>query len=137
MSLKEVTEGLQEAIEKIGHGSAKGLEKALLFIANESQKKAPVELGDLRGSVEVDIDGKTIANGVSGGGITILSETPGEGTVGRVSFNEPYAAVQHERVDFKHPMGGQAKYLETVLNNEQDTIIRMIADGAITELEEG
>jgi hypothetical protein len=28
---------------------------------------------------------------------------------------EAYAWIQHERLDFKHPKGGQAKYMESVL----------------------
>lgn len=36
----------------------------------------------------------------------------GDRCVSTISFNTPYAAVQHERVDFEHPRRGKAKYLE-------------------------
>jgi len=39
-------------------------------------------------------------------------EAGGRGVVGIVAFNMPYALVQHERLDFHHPKGGKAKYLE-------------------------
>lgn len=136
MSLKEVVEGLQDAVDRIECGSVKGLARALMFVGTESQQKAPVETGDLRGSLEVEINGVLIAKGESDGGISIMSDIPENGTVGKISYNEPYAAVQHERVDFNHPMGGQAKYLETVLNNEKDTILHLIGDGVKTELTE-
>lgn len=29
-----------------------------------------------------------------------------------VSFNTPYARRQHEEIDWEHPLGGKAKYLE-------------------------
>jgi hypothetical protein len=35
--------------------------------------------------------------------------------VGIVGFNTPYALAQHERLDFHHPKGGKAKYLEDPL----------------------
>lgn len=32
-----------------------------------------------------------------------------------IYFEGPYAAKQHERLDYNHPRGGQAKYLEHAL----------------------
>lgn len=37
------------------------------------------------------------------------------GTEAAVSYNTPYAVIQHERLDFHHPKGGEAKYLEKAL----------------------
>lgn len=34
---------------------------------------------------------------------------------GRVTYNTPYAARQHEETTWRHPRGGQAKYLEQPL----------------------
>lgn len=36
-----------------------------------------------------------------------------------VTFRAPHAWLQHERLDYEHPNGGQAKYLEAALD-EQD-----------------
>ena len=36
--------------------------------------------------------------------------------VAAVSYDTPYAVAQHEGLDFQHPNGRQAKYLETPLN---------------------
>lgn len=43
-----------------------------------------------------------------------------------VSFDTPYAVVQHERLDFVHKEG-QAKFLETAMHTEGPTIQAIIA----------
>jgi hypothetical protein len=40
-----------------------------------------------------------------------VDSRPGE-VVAVVSFTEVYAARQHEELDWEHPLGGKAKYLE-------------------------
>ncbi len=42
----------------------------------------------------------------------------GDAVIGEVGFNTPYALVQHERLDFHHPKGGKAKYLEDNLKQQ-------------------
>lgn len=41
---------------------------------------------------------------------------------GRIFSDLPYAVVQHERTDFQHPRGGQAKYLEQGVKNAKNAI---------------
>ncbi|MCD4558227.1 minor capsid protein [Schaalia sp. lx-100] len=48
-----------------------------------------------------------------------------------VSFNTPYAVRQHEELGYRHPKGGQAKYLETAADDEKSTMERIV----ITTLE--
>lgn len=154
-SLNDVIENLQEEIDKMIVQSTEGLREALIYVAKESQKKAPVEFGDLRGSVLVEMDNTVIAEGVlsglsdeekkkrrkegsvqadSGTGLTIVSEEVPEGaTVGSVSYNTPYAANQHEHTEYDHPLGGQAKYLESVLTGDENCILQLIANGKINE----
>ena len=148
--LNDVTEQLQEKVDKLKKKSVQGLKDALIYVASESQQKAPVEFGDLRGSVLVEIDDVKIAEGTQSGlseeekqkrresgelssdsglGINIVSEeVPENGTTGRVSYNTVYAAVQHEQINYAHPRGGQAKYLQQVLTDEQDRILKIIAE---------
>ena len=125
--LNGIIESLQEEIDKLQTQSVKGLETALLYVAKESQKKAPVEFGDLRGSVLVEMDNTVIAEGNEGGGLTVTGETPENAVSGSVSYNTPYAANQHEHTEYDHPLGGQAKYLESVLTGDQDKILDIIA----------
>jgi len=79
----------------------------------ESKRRVPVEHGTLRASGFVDQPkqkGRNISVVLSYGGAA-----------------EDYAIVQHERLDFNHPRGGQAKYLESVLNESRPYMAARIA----------
>lgn len=136
--LNEAVENIQEAVDNLEHGSVVGLANALLYIATESQQRAPIDTGDLRGSVEVKINNESYAKGQSGGGITVNGTIPdnheNETVIGEVSYNTKYAANQHEHTEYDHPKGGQAKYLESVLVEEKDRILKLIAEGIINEM---
>lgn len=45
----------------------------------------------------------------------LASRTSGPNVKATVTVNQPYAQDQHETLFYKHPRGGQAKYLETPL----------------------
>ncbi len=147
--LKEANERLQEAIDQLERGSAQGLANAAFRIATEAQQRAPVETGDLRGSVFVDLDGDQYAMGSENGkSVEITGKVPEGATKALIGFNCPYAADQHEHTEYSHPsmerirkmrsggatdlsfMGsenGQAKYLESVLVEQSDTLLQIIA----------
>lgn len=131
--LNEAVDNIQEAVDNLEHGSVVGLANALLYIATESQQRAPVDTGDLRGSVEVKIDGEQYAHGEKSGGVTITSTLPDTATKGEVSYNTKYAANQHEHTEYQHE-NGQAKYLESVLIEQKDRILKLIAEGIINEM---
>ena len=40
-----------------------------------------------------------------------------EGTKARVSYDVPYARIQHERADLNHPRGGQAGFLSAAVSS--------------------
>ncbi|MFG2900978.1 hypothetical protein ACGFZH_28315 [Streptomyces zaomyceticus] len=44
-----------------------------------------------------------------------------------VSYDTPYAVVQHERMDFRHAPGRTAKYLENSLNAGRTAVRALIA----------
>lgn len=46
---------------------------------------------------------------------------------GAVSFDTPYAVIQHEDLTFKHDPGRQAKYLEKPVVSEQPVMMALIA----------
>lgn len=76
------------------HRAAK---KALLEVGADLQQRssdqAPVDTGDLRGNASVDrnnLDNLQIF----------------------VGYSLPYALRQHEEINYSHPMGGKAKFLE-------------------------
>lgn len=92
--IQDVMAQVARAIENAGDLSEEGLLDVTVDIGSRAAERAPVETGALRGSM------------------TATVEQDGDQLVGEVRFTEKYAAVQHERVDFRHPQGGEAKYLE-------------------------
>lgn len=51
-----------------------------------------------------------------------------EGLRGAVSFNTPYAVVQHEDMTLQHDPGRSAKYLENAFNSERTTVGKIVAE---------
>lgn len=60
-------------------------------IEGEAKQEAPIRTGHLRGEIHTQEIGKAKYQ--------VIADTP-------------YAEVQHERTDWRHPIGGKAKYLE-------------------------
>lgn len=71
------------------------LQKCAADLQRKSAERAPIDTGDLRSNCSVS---PLKRNG-----------TEFYYTVG---YDLPYAITQHERLDFRHPRGGEAKYLE-------------------------
>lgn len=67
-------------------------------VLGEAVQGTPVETGRLRESERVD-----------------TTRDDERGYQRTVSANTPYAARQHEELEYKHPGGGHAKYLEVPL----------------------
>lgn len=147
--LKEANERLQEAIYQLERGSAQGLANAALDVATEAQRRAPVENGDLRGSVFIDLDEEQYAMAdEKGRSIEITGRVPENATKAFICFDCKYAADQHEHTEYSHPsmkriqkmrsggaddstfaeaQTGQAKYLESVLVEQSDALLEIIA----------
>lgn len=150
--LRDVVDNIQQAVNKMEHTSVVGLADALLFVAEESQQRAPVETGDLRGSVEVKIDNEDYAyceeyradkanhekNDESRERkdyvLSVQGTLPETASRGEVSYNTKYAANQHEHTEYDHPLGGQAKYLESVMVEHKQRILQLIANGVVSGL---
>lgn len=64
-------------------------------LQQKSTDQAPVDTGDLRSNCSVS---------------PIMMEA--DGPTIRVGYDLPYARRQHEHVEYSHPLGGKAKYLE-------------------------
>ena len=98
--------GAQRALEAAA-------ERAVLLgaehVLGESSKVVPIEEGTLSRS------GRATA------------ETQGNAAVAAVSYDTPYAARQHEELDYRHDEGRTAKYLETPLLAEADTVAAIAA----------
>lgn len=51
-----------------------------------------------------------------------------------VRFGARHAAAQHERIDYRHERGGQAKFLEQPLRAMQSTFVKTMADEVAKEM---
>ena len=81
-----------------------GLVDCGVDLQSKSVQEAPVDTGDLRANCAV-------------------AEEPLNVTVG---YDLPYAMKQHEELDYNHPRGGKAKYLEDPFNENAERYVEHI-----------
>ena len=122
-----------EVWQRVQQAAVRGMTENTEDLLGRAMRDAPVDEGTLRGSGTATI----YANGraVARRGFREVAGQPeapqmverkvvegglGDAVVGEVGFNTPYALVQHERLDFNHPKGGKAKYLESNLTEHAD-----------------
>lgn len=86
---------------------AAGLKLAVEHLLTESRKEVPIEEGTLERSGVASVDEREL--------------------VGAVSYDTPYAVVQHENLEYRHDEGRKAKYLEDPANRERQTMRDLIA----------
>ncbi|MFA9432889.1 MULTISPECIES: minor capsid protein [unclassified Egicoccus] len=93
------------AIKAAGErGAERGLALAAEHLLEEANRHVPIEEGTLMRSGTTQVDGLEAA----------------------VSYDTPYAIVQHERLDYTHASGRTAKYLERPAMSERDVIAKLI-----------
>ncbi len=122
-----------EVWQRVQKAAAEGMVENTEDLLGRSMRDAPVDEGTLRasGTAEVYANGRAVARRgfrqVAGQPeIPVMVSRPvqegglGDAVVGEVGFNTPYTLVQHERLDFNHPKGGKAKYLESNLTGQAD-----------------
>jgi len=122
-----------EVWQRVQQAAVRGMVENTEDLLGRAMRDAPVDEGTLRasGSAEVYANGRAVARR----GFREVADQPeapemverkvvegglGDAVVGEVGFNTPYALVQHERLDFNHPKGGKAKYLESNLTQQAD-----------------
>jgi len=87
--------------------AARGLLLGAEHVLAEAQNLVPLDEGGLQNTGTASVD-------------------EGE-LVAMVSYDTPYAARQHEEMDWRHAPGRQAKYLEQPLNAERQQVQALIA----------
>lgn len=87
--------------------ASEGLERALEHTLGVANTQVPLDEGPLERSGRVDVDGLE----------------------GSISYDMPYAVVQHENLDYRHLPGRKAKYLEDPMNSEREVMLRLMAVG--------
>jgi len=103
---KELDRQLANALKRNPKVTANTVKAIALDLQGKSAKLAPVDTGDLRNNCNAD-----------------LSKAKGNNPSATVGYSLPYALRQHEELDYNHPKGGQAKFLEQpFLENKQKYI---------------
>lgn len=82
--------------------AASALDDAAAFVLDESSKIAPINEGTLINSSSYVVDRSNL--------------------IAAIGYNTPYAIIQHERTDFVHKNGRQAKYLEKPLRENAERV---------------
>lgn len=94
-----------EVTQRVNGASRAALGKGAAYLLAQAIPLTPIRDGPLRASGGTDVeDGRA-----------------------SVYFDTPYAARQHEEVGWRHPKGGQAKYLETAVLQERGNAQRIVA----------
>ena len=106
------------------------------ILLGNAQRRAPLDEGTLRGSAELalTVNGSRYDGAGALGAATFAAETAARSgqdvtVYAEVSFNTVYAAAQHEGLDYDHPKGGEAKYLERPLTELAPRLTALIAAG--------
>jgi len=123
-----------EVWQRVQQAAVEGMIENTEDLLRRSQRDAPVREGTLRGSgtAEVYASGRAVAqrgfrelkpgarlvSSFEMVGRTVRQGGLGDAIVGEVGFDTPYALTQHERLDYNHPKGGKAKYLEDNLKEQ-------------------
>ena len=130
-----------EVWKRVQQAAVDGMVENAEDLLGRSMRDAPVDEGTLRasGHAAVYANGRAVARR----GFREVADQPeapemverkvvegglSDAVVGEVGFNTPYALVQHERLDFNHPKGGKAKYLEDNLKEQASRYQDNLAD---------
>lgn len=95
------------AVRAVRAAAADGLGDAVEFLGDESDRTAPIEEGTLIRSR--------------------VSSTDRAKLRGAVSYDTPYAARQHEEMDYRHDEGRRAKFLEGAFKEQGAAALDHIA----------
>ena len=98
-------------------GSKRATWMALDHLASVSKDQVPLDQGPLKNSCGVDVNE--------------------DGSQGTVSYDTPYAVVQHENMQYNHQRGRKAKYLEdpTFNGDVQKEMAQLAQQGFSMEME--
>lgn len=124
----QVAQRLQAAGAAARPAVARAMFNVASKITQDAKDLTPVETGSLVASGSPTPPEITGAGGAGAGGGEMSAS---------VVFTESYAVWVHERLELKHPRGGQAKFLETALLANQDLLPGEIARELDIELAKG
>lgn len=124
MSMQEINRNLNRFIRENRVRAAEGLVDIGLDFVGKSSRRAPVKFGDLRGSGYLVTENVTLAETDDNGNVLQVGSDQAFAMHGNpvveAGWGQIYAAIQHERTDFDHPKGGEAKYAEKTLHENEN-----------------
>lgn len=108
---------------------AEALEKLLQSVPNKSKDKVASALRD----IAIDLKQKSsdlapVDKGALRGSAYSITDASGDKLDAEIGFREVYATRQHEELEWQHPNGGQAKYLEQPYKENLPKYTDMIAN---------
>ena len=109
-NINTVRKNLKNLQGEIKQEVIKAIEDVTLDLTDKAKNLAPLDTGALRASGKGEV------------------KQTGQKVRGEVTFDKPYALKQHEEMSYNHPRGGQAKYLELPLRQNQDRYKKYIED---------
>ena len=122
---------IKEAVKIAEEAGLKAMRTGAEVILTEAIDEAPIDTGTLRRSGTVTVgklpDGERVFE-AAGAGNEMKDAFPGKSGKEKavyISFNTPYARRQHEELDYNHPRGGKAKYLEDPFNRLKKKVVKM------------
>lgn len=121
----------KEIAEAIAYGVVDAMLTCAADLQHRSVNRAPINTGKLRESCVVDNSGLNAMQfnmDTTNHSITISTSTEFEVKIGYSPEVDDYSVVQHERLDFNHPRGGEAKYLENPFNENAQQYIGNISE---------
>ncbi|MGI6579937.1 MAG: hypothetical protein ACOX3H_06840 [Saccharofermentanales bacterium] len=142
--LNDMNHRMKTMSELIKTSSVQEIYECLKDVLADSVPLAPIEEGALREAGHVAVNNVRYARGNVDGSISetasydptpdatqvdfAIGYTVEGGGTGREGDVNTYAVVQHEHVEFDHPRGGQAKFLEMPLREHRNTWKKRVAD---------
>jgi len=120
----------KEAVKIAEKAGLKALCEGAEAILTEAIDETPVETGTLRRSGTVTVgalpDSEQVFEDARAGTEQEQGQEKGREQAVYVSFNTPYARRQHEELDYEHPKGGKAKYLEDPFLRNKTKVLKYV-----------
>ena len=120
----------KEAVRIAEAAALKALRTGAEAILTEAIDETPIDTGTLRRSGTVTVgalpDGAQVYEAAEAGSDMkdAFPGSEGKEKAVYISFNTPYARRQHEELDYEHPLGGKAKYLEDPFNRNKKKVLK-------------
>lgn len=108
-----IEKNAKAAYESARKGMVRGLELGTRLILDTSNDQVPHEEGDLERDGAASVEPSTLTGAVS---------------YGRDPETAKYAVPQHERMDYRHDAGRNAKYLENAFNSVSSEVGQIVAE---------